>query len=54
MREIKLINSNWLFSKTADAVPSPLPSDWEALDLPHTWNGADGQDGGGDYLRKTC
>ena len=54
MREIKLINSNWLFSKTADAVPAALPSDWEALDLPHTWNGTDGQDGGGDYLRKTC
>ncbi len=54
MREIKLINSNWLFSKAADAVPSTLPSDWESLDLPHTWNGTDGQDGGGDYLRKTC
>lgn len=24
------------------------------LDLPHTWNGKDGQDGGNDYWRGTC
>ncbi len=51
MKEIKLINSGWLFSKTAKEAPAALPTDWDALDLPHTWNGTDGQDGGGDYIR---
>ena len=54
MRNVKVINSDWLFSKTADSVPATLPANWEKLDIPHTWNGTDGQDGGGDYLRKTC
>src|SRR5881227_2672542 len=26
---------------------------WTAVDLPHTWNARDGQDGGGDYFRGT-
>jgi beta-galactosidase len=26
-------------------------SAWQAIDLPHTWNGLDGQDGGGNYHR---
>ncbi|MEE1030973.1 MAG: glycoside hydrolase family 2 TIM barrel-domain containing protein [Ruminococcus sp.] len=26
----------------------------EAVSLPHTWNGKDGQDGGNDYYRGTC
>ena len=25
-----------------------------AVELPHTWNGKDGQDGGNDYYRGTC
>ena len=54
MRNVKVINSDWLFSKTADSVPATHPANWEKLDIPHTWNGTDGQDGGGDYLRKTC
>ncbi len=54
MRNIKVINKDWLFSKSAKAVPSALPADWEALDLPFTWNGKDGQDGGNDYYRGTC
>ena len=54
MREIKNINSNWLFSNTVKSAPSTLPTDWQTLDLPHTWNGTDGQDGGNDYLRQTC
>ena len=54
MRNIKVINSNWLFSKDAKTAPASLPTDWEALDLPFTWNGKDGQDGGNDYYRGTC
>ena len=54
MREIKNINKGWYFSDKATAVPSSLPTDWSALDLPHTWNGTDGQDGGNDYYRGKC
>ena len=54
MRNIKVINNDWLFSKNAKAAPAALPSDWEALNLPFTWNGKDGQDGGNDYYRGTC
>ena len=51
MRNIKIINDNWLFKKDIDIVPETLPADWEKLDLPYTWNGEDGQDGGNDYFR---
>ena len=54
MRNIKVINGGWLFSKTAKSAPNALPTDWTALDLPYTWNGKDGQDGGNDYYRGTC
>ncbi len=54
MRNIKVINNEWLFSKQANAAPQTLPADWEALNLPFTWNGKDGQDGGNDYYRGTC
>ena len=54
MRNIKVINGGWLFSKDAKSAPATLPADWEALDLPYTWNGKDGQDGGNDYYRGTC
>ena len=54
MRNIKIINDSWLFSKNAKSVPTALPADWTALNLPYTWNGKDGQDGGNDYYRGTC
>ncbi len=54
MRNIKVINSGWLFSKEAKTAPATLPADWVSLDLPYTWNGKDGQDGGNDYYRGTC
>ncbi len=54
MRNIKVINSDWLFSKSAKSAPATLPADWEKLNLPFTWNGKDGQDGGNDYYRGTC
>jgi len=52
MRKILNFNNDWKFSKTAE-VPSTLPA-WEAVTLPHTWNAADGQDGGNDYWRGTA
>ena len=54
MRHIININENWLFSKEAQEVPSVLPSDWEKVNVPHSWNAVDGQDGGNDYFRGTA
>ena len=54
MRNVKMINAGWLFSKEAKSAPSSIPADWTAVDLPYTWNGKDGQDGGNDYYRGTC
>ncbi len=45
MREITLFNHNWLFKGPKGQSVS--------LDLPHTVNAVDGQDGGNDYFRGT-
>ena len=54
MRNIVNLNQNWLFGKGVAEAPAQLPEGWEPLNLPHTWNAIDGQDGGGDYFRGTC
>ena len=54
MRNIISLNSSWSFSKTATAIPAAIEQDWEIVNLPHTWNAIDGQDGGNDYHRGTC
>ena len=53
MRKIISIANNWLFKKGQESVPNDLPADWMHVDLPYTWNGEDGQDGGNDYFRGT-
>ena len=46
MRTVYSINKNWLFKKPdEDAI---------SVDIPHSWNATDGQDGGADYFRGTC
>ena len=45
MRKEQLINENWLFTMDEKANPATLPVGAEELNLPHTWNGKDGQDG---------
>lgn len=50
MRKIISLNKGWFFEKK-NHVPSTWPGDHESIDLPHTWNNLDGQDGGGDYWR---
>ncbi len=46
MRTILNLNKDWLFRKPCE--------DAVAVDLPHSWNAVDGQDGGADYFRGTC
>ncbi len=53
MREIISLNQNWVFNKQTE-IPAALPADWEAINLPHSWNAIDGQDGGNDYYRGTA
>ena len=46
MRTSIALTANWRFAK---------PGEQEiTVDLPHTWNNIDGQDGGSDYWRGTC
>ena len=50
-------NEKWLFTKNEEFVKDGRAVNceaWEAVELPHTWNGTDGQDGGNDYYRGTC
>ena len=53
MRKILNINYKWAFSKEATEVPENVPSTWNFVNLPHSWNAIDGQDGGNDYYRGT-
>ena len=46
MRTEQLINNSWEFVYQDNTV--------QTVDIPHTWNAADGQDGGNDYWRGTC
>ncbi|MFI3258411.1 MAG: glycoside hydrolase family 2 TIM barrel-domain containing protein, partial [Spirochaetales bacterium] len=46
MRTITSLNADWQFSKDDKT--------FEHVNLPHTWNNFDGQDGEGDYLRQKC
>ncbi|MBR4949368.1 MAG: glycoside hydrolase family 2 protein, partial [Clostridia bacterium] len=54
MRNIININSNWSFGKNVAELPALMPTDWEEINLPHSWNAIDGQDGNNDYHRGTC
>ena len=45
MRRTEKLMRDWMFSKNGEK---------RLVDLPHTWNALDGQDGGNDYFRGTC
>lgn len=51
MRKIININQNWQFIQKDAGLMSELPTDWQTVDLPHTWNAVDGHDGNGGYDR---
>ena len=53
MRKIININNDWSFIKGVGFPYENLDSA-EKINLPHTWNGLDGQDGGDDYFRGDC
>ena len=45
MRQKILLMDNWLFTNQNNTQVQ--------INLPHTWNNIDGQDGGNDYFRST-
>ena len=54
MRNILNLNAGWQFAKNVPNFPAEKPEAFEAVNLPHTWNATDGQDGGNDYFRGPC
>ncbi len=54
MRKTVNMNRKWAFTKNAEGVPASLPEKWDFVNLPHSWNAIDGQDGDNDYYRGTC
>ncbi|MBQ5602720.1 MAG: glycoside hydrolase family 2 protein [Clostridia bacterium] len=51
MRNILNLNENWLFVKDCSDINV---KEGEQINLPHSWNALDGQDGGNDYFRGYC
>ena len=54
MRKIININRKWAFTKQTTEIPAAIDSKWDFVNLPHSWNAIDGQDGGNDYFRGTA
>ena len=51
MRNIINLNKDWLFIKDSSDITL---RQGESVNLPHSWNAIDGQDGGNDYFRGHC
>ena len=54
VRKITNINRKWAFTKQTTEIPAAIDSKWDFVNLPHSWNAIDGQDGGNDYFRGTA
>ena len=54
MRSVVNFNAKWAFTKTVTEVPTEVNKQWDFVNLPHSWNAIDGQDGGNDYYRGTA
>ncbi len=54
MRKTVNINQGWYFIKGLEEPPLYIPEEALEVELPHTYNGIDGQDGGNDYYRGKC
>ena len=49
-----LINTGWRFFKNCNSIEEMDTIESIKVNLPHTWNNLDGQDGGNDYFRGKC
>jgi beta-galactosidase len=53
-RTLSSLNTGWRFfpgDEPSAAQPGYDDAGWQSVDLPHTWNAFDGEDGGNDYRR---
>ena len=54
MRKILSLNQKWKFVQAEATLQDVLKKKARSVNVPHTWNNLDGQDGGADYYRNTC
>ena len=54
MRKVININKKWSFVQKNVELNNLLSEKVNKINLPHTWNALDGQDGGGDFYRGSC
>ena len=54
MRTLININKGWKFIQKNIQPENFMNEKFKKVNLPHTWNNLDGQDGGADYYRGTC
>ncbi len=54
MRTVLNFNAKWAFTKQADGIPAAIDPKWNFVNIPHSWNTIDGQDGDNDYFRGTA
>ncbi|MGN1140764.1 MAG: glycoside hydrolase family 2 protein [Oliverpabstia sp.] len=54
MRKYSLLNGDWKFIKEDKGIENLDFEEGFRVNLPHTWNAEDGQDGGNDYYRGKC
>ncbi|MBU1140905.1 MAG: glycoside hydrolase family 2 protein, partial [Firmicutes bacterium] len=52
--KIVTLKTPWYFSKQEISLEKIDLSLMSTVEIPHTWNNIDGQDGGMDYYRGTC
>jgi len=53
MKKISL-NGSWNFTKEQLSKDNFLEISWKKVNVPHTWNNIDGQNGGNNYYRGLC
>ena len=54
MRKLINLNVGWRFLKSCSSIKEWNESLSDPVDIPHTWNNFDGQDGNNDYFRGAC
>ena len=51
MRKVINLNQGWKFIQENAGLPATFPAGWGTVDLPHSWNAIDGNDGNGSFDR---
>ena len=54
MRNVVSLNRKWAFVMGQQELPTAMPAPAYFVNVPHSWNAIDGQDGAGDFYRGLC